>query len=197
MHSVWDTLLIAKALLNVPRNYTEPLPSKYIENALFGKAYDPYVRQIMYEGVLDKYQHELDDWLACPAVDSSSARLYPPTELMHQLPLVPSHSSRVREQQLLESERKAPAGDVPPTDDAILCPYAWASPMHELNCAIVWPLALDDPDTDGYLELDTEEYAGRIREEWIVEKQLAMGGIRLAAILNYLFAGDEEPLYRG
>jgi type IV secretory pathway TrbD component len=36
--------------------------------------------------------------------------------------------------------------------------------------------------------LDTPKYAGQIRRKRIVEKQLAMGGIRTAAILNGLFA---------
>lgn len=193
LHSVWDTLLIAKSILLVPQNYTEALPSKYIERALFGKAYDPYVRQIMYEGVLDRYTDELNDWLACPAVDDSSVRVYPPTERMQQLPLTPSRMNLVKS----SMTGRKPAKDVPPTDDNIICPFAWAEPMHKLNCEIAWPRELDDPEREGYLELDSEEYSGKIREQWIVEKQLAMGGVRLAAILNYLFAGDEKPLYQG
>ena len=89
--------------------------------------------------------------------------------------------------------------------------YAWASPLHELNCEIIWPLALDEltPDNanltsdvetevNSYLELDTPEYAGAIKDAWLVEKLLAMGGIRLAATLNYLFTTqDAAPLYLG
>lgn len=41
-----------------------------------------------------------------------------------------------------------------------------------------------------YLELDTPEYSGKIRDEWVVEKLLAQGGIRLAGVLNYLFADE-------
>ena len=41
------------------------------------------------------------------------------------------------------------------------------------------------------LELDTPEYAGRIRDEWIVEKLMAMAGVRLAGILNGLFMNPE------
>ena len=40
------------------------------------------------------------------------------------------------------------------------------------------------------LELDTPRYAGRIRKQWLVERLLAMAGIRLAGILNALIAGD-------
>jgi hypothetical protein len=38
------------------------------------------------------------------------------------------------------------------------------------------------------LELDTPEYAGAIEQRMLLEKLLAQGGIRLAGLLNYLFA---------
>lgn len=44
----------------------------------------------------------------------------------------------------------------------------------------------------GVFELDTPQYAGRIRSEWLVERLLAMGGIRLAGVLNGLFLSPEE-----
>lgn len=104
------------------------------------------------------------------------------------------------------------------TDDELLCPYHWASPIYALNCEIVWPKALDEPpyshsapphargydsapphecgehefetvnDPRPYLELDTPEYSGVLAEQLIVEKLLAQAGIRLAAIINWLFA---------
>ena len=42
-------------------------------------------------------------------------------------------------------------------------------------------------------ELDTPEYAGTIMKDMIIERVLAQGGIRLAKLLNYLFA-DESAL---
>jgi hypothetical protein len=61
---------------------------------------------------------------------------------------------------------------------------------------LVWPKALDEPDLRGrYLELDTPEYAGVIQKEWVLEKLMAMAGIRLAGVLNSLFADiDGEGL---
>jgi hypothetical protein len=47
------------------------------------------------------------------------------------------------------------------------------------------------PHPSPYIELDTPEYAGVIEEKRIIEKLMAQGGIRLAAILNYLFAEPE------
>jgi hypothetical protein len=37
------------------------------------------------------------------------------------------------------------------------------------------------------LELDTPGYSGKLTQEWVVEKLLAMAGLRLAAILNSVF----------
>lgn len=42
------------------------------------------------------------------------------------------------------------------------------------------------------LELDTPEYTGRLQEEWLVERLMAMAGARLAGILNGLFLEGEE-----
>ena len=211
LHSVWDSRLIAKSLRTIPKNYTLPLPSRRIESALRGTIYDPYVRQIMHEGVLGRFESEIDEWLSCPSVDEGSLRPYPPTERFQQLPL----SDDRRQKALLGSPRRTPPPGLPPTDDGVLCPYAWSAPLHSLNCEIIWPLELDElqpnssstniestlssetgheigPNAYSYLELDTPEYAGAIKERWLVEKLLAMGGIRLAAILNYLFAVEGE-----
>jgi hypothetical protein len=75
----------------------------------------------------------------------------------------------------------------------------------------VWPAGLDDPqfatrddDDDGvgsvagraprkqYLELDTPEYSGQIEDGWVIEKLLMQGGVRLAGILNAIFAPQQQ-----
>jgi len=61
----------------------------------------------------------------------------------------------------------------------------------------VWPPELDNPETEGraprreYLELDTPKYSGEIEKEWIVEKLLVQAGVRLAGILNHIFAAGQ------
>ena len=45
-------------------------------------------------------------------------------------------------------------------------------------------------------ELDTPEYAGVIEKRMLLEKVLAQGGIRLAGVLNYLFADQESTTRR-
>ncbi|KAJ6507341.1 phospholipase C/P1 nuclease domain-containing protein [Mycena vitilis] len=191
LHALWDGLLIAKALRSVPSRYNRPLPNARIEAALRGTIYDSYGRMIMWEGVLGAWQHQLPDWLACPIP------LDRPRRQTHGLTAMA-------------------------TDDALICPHHWAAPIHELNCELVWPAALDRPpykDTrpilpltpewgaqqvfsledaapappkPKYLELDTPAYAGVISERWVVEKLLAQAGLRLAGVLNYLFADLEN-----
>ncbi|KAJ7933925.1 phospholipase C/P1 nuclease domain-containing protein [Mycena leptocephala] len=218
LHSVWDGLLIAKALRSVPRKYSQPLPSPKIEYALRGTIYDSYVRMIMWEGVLGKWQNQIPDWLTCPAPTRSRSLSFP------------SSFGALWEQVMLVWTRVT--GGIMDTDDDLICPYYWATPIHALNCEIVWPKALDEPPysktrLDGasarsshhecvdpaeelaqmdkagrfvagpvggpYLELDTPEYSGVISKQWIVEKLLAQAGIRLAGVLNYLFADIEDP----
>ena len=36
--------------------------------------------------------------------------------------------------------------------------------------------------------LDTPEYAGQIEKDWVIEKLLAQGGLRLAGVLNAVFS---------
>lgn len=194
LHSLWDGLLIAKALRTIPYNYTRPLPIRQIEQNLRGTIYDPYVRRIMWQGILGKWQDDIPAWLSCP---ESSRTALPVT-------LPPSSVLTTFWQKTLSVVRGFfEAGvNVGDTDDDILCPKHWAEAVHDLNCDIVWPAALDEPpynngtprgiSSDGeftgpYLELDTPEYSGVISDQWIVEHLLAQAGIRLAGVLNWLF----------
>lgn len=70
-------------------------------------------------------------------------------------------------------------------DGPVVCPYYWSKPIHQLNCDIAWPAGIDD---SGEMELDTPEYAEEIGRQMVVEQLLAKGGVRLAGILNYVFA---------
>ncbi|KAJ6498735.1 phospholipase C/P1 nuclease domain-containing protein [Mycena sanguinolenta] len=216
LHSVWDGLLIAKALRSVPRKYERPLPAPKIEYALRGTIYDSYVRMIMWEGVLGKWANDIPEWVTCPTTTRSLALAFP------------TSFAAFWEQTMLVWNRLT-AGGVMDTDDDLICPYYWAKPIHALNCEIAWPKALDEPpynnhtsrlgngeadahqhdcdsespaaqvDSAGrpvsgpFLELDTPQYSGVISKEWIIEKLLAQAGIRLAGMLNYLFADIEDP----
>ena len=85
--------------------------------------------------------------------------------------------------------RKPSLGNGPPatSDSDTICPYAWAAPIHALNCGVVWPPERDE----GYTELDTPEYSGKIEKDWVIEKLLMQGGMRLAGILNAIFVPQQ------
>ncbi|KAK2459617.1 hypothetical protein APHAL10511_008372 [Amanita phalloides] len=175
LHSVWDSKLIAKAIRSTPRKYNHPLPDERIEYSLRGAIYDPYVRQIMTEGVLHDWARDIPDWLECPARQQSSG-------------------DKSGEQRVLSDEGDPGAN----TDDDVLCPYSWAKPIHALNCDIIWPKELDEVSLGGRHrhphhegpELDTPEYAGVIAREKLIERLLAQAGVRLAHTLNLLFAEE-------
>lgn len=203
LHALWDSGLIAQRLRTIPRNYTKPLPIPDVERHLRGTIYDPYIRRLVWEGILGRYADEYIGWLDCPA---------PPKLHTEELS---------RWQRVLGWFRDEGSGDGGlNVDDEIVCPYHWASTVHALNCEVVWPAELElhplgrlSPPKQGhvcgeeddvedemaprrkheYVELDTPEYAGRIRDEWIVEHVLTQAGVRLAAILNWLFEHEGNP----
>jgi len=179
LHSLWDGLLIAKAIRTVPRNYSRPLPYPEVEFVLRDTIYDSYIRRILWEGVFQKWKGEIQSWLSCPGPEAKE----PMSRWQQVLFKVNGLLGRTAEEAI---------------DDEITCPYHWAKPLHALNCDIVWPAALDEPPynhADGrprpvYLELDTPAYSGVIAKDMVIEKLLAQAGIRLAGTLNWLFADD-------
>jgi len=180
---MWDGLIIAKAIRTTPHNYTRPIPDHEIEKHLRGAIYDPLIRKIVVDGIGGRWQDEVNSWLECPGQQDPE-----PLSLWQQT------------RQLVVGRAWSPSD----TDDEAVCPYHWATPIHEMTCEWIWPKEMDEPPYGGssssrfdllgrqpshpYLELDTPEYGGKIAREWVVEKLFAMAGIRLAAILNYLFA---------
>lgn len=202
LHSLWDGLLIAQGIRTIPSNYSRPLPFPEIETHLRGTIYDSYVRKLMWVGIMGQWKNEIDSWISCPPSSPASGGIWQT--------VLNLFSRNVAEE----------------TDDDVVCPYAWAKPINELNCDFIFPKALDKPpythapvSSDAeeelidsstghhrypggsatteaaggpYLELDTPEYAGKIRSELVVEKLLAQAGVRLAGVLNWLFADLED-----
>ncbi|KDR72510.1 hypothetical protein GALMADRAFT_101616 [Galerina marginata CBS 339.88] len=214
LHSLWDTYLIAKAVRLVPRNYSRPLPYPTIEKALRGTIYDSYIRRILWEGALNPWANEMDTWLKCPVPLTASAEA---SGLLGMWQSAYSVTSKLVQFLTRDGVEINP-------DGAVVCPYFWAQPSHKLNCDIIWPKELDEPPfnirfnsasdhehhhhgheeddemvVEGLplLNLDTPEYAGVIEKELIIERLLTQGGIRLAGVLNYLFADDRLNSARG
>ncbi|KAH9897056.1 S1/P1 nuclease-domain-containing protein [Cubamyces lactineus] len=253
LHSVWDGLLIAQAVRLTPRNYTYPLPGSegaFVEPHLRGAIYDPYIRRIMHEGlsVGGKFDPESDSWPDCPAPAAALESQSSTTKgtVAYALSLLGLGDS-ARMEALLDLDFYGALGLTtrPGTenewDDESVCPYAWARPIHALNCdptLPVWPHGLDGPGEheeiygwhelpydvvdfldmailDGdenvhagesahaqsgkprhpeLLELDTPAYAGRLARGWVVERLLAMAGVRLAGVLTDIFADMASDL---
>ena len=57
---------------------------------------------------------------------------------------------------------------------------------------MIWPKNYTGDRSQPLIELDTPEYLGRITSEHVVEKILAMAGLRLAHILNTIYGDDME-----
>nr|ODN88281.1 nuclease I [Cryptococcus depauperatus CBS 7841] len=223
LHSVWDSGIITKNIRELS-NYTSPLPSKQIESALPGSIFDPYVRWIVWEGVRLWWKDDISTWLSCPddgdPFPHSSQMPIPPSASLilkkylrsassFALSLLPSQLSTVAElsfalplketeglenQALVLTPQKLSANGAKmefPT-----CPYAWATFIHQLNCDIIWPASYTGNAGEALIELDTAEYLGEIGKQKIVEKMLAMAGLRLAKVLNHVLAG-EDALYFG
>ncbi|KAF8880460.1 phospholipase C/P1 nuclease domain-containing protein [Gymnopilus junonius] len=209
LHSLWDSFLIAQSLRNVPGNYSRPLPYPKVEKALRGTIYDSYIRRILWEGILNPWEDDLDSWLDCASPEAPTVEASGLLGMWQSAYELTSKLVRILARDGVEINPDGP----------VVCPHFWAQPIHMLNCDIIWPKALDEPpynvrfESDSYehhhhdedeeseastlnvplLNLDTPEYAGVIAEEMIIEKLLAQGGIRLAGVLNYIFANGEDP----
>ncbi|EJU01173.1 phospholipase C/P1 nuclease [Dacryopinax primogenitus] len=183
LHTVWDTLLITQSIRTLS-NYTRPLPSTRIESALRGSIFDPYVRWIVWEGIRGWWADEYLAWPTCPADGDLDPSLLIPHNLDENSPDFPVHS--LANQAIFNVGPKTPIDPV----DLPICPLAWATTLHPLNCQYVWP---PHYDTHGKPpELDTPKYLGPIRDQHVVEHVLAMAGVRLAAVLNTLLGGEDE-----
>ncbi|KAG9089110.1 hypothetical protein FRC07_012401, partial [Ceratobasidium sp. 392] len=181
LHSVWDDDLILHRIRTLT-NYTTPLPTsptpslpppllvrnKHIESALKGANYDPLVRWIVLEGIYGWWANELDEWTTCPQLD-------------------------VQGQSQDQQTMKNPPFEDP--TDVRVCPYHWSAPAHQLICDFIWR-----PDFTGIEKGETPvwkielepEYGDQVRNKKIIEKQLALGGMRLAAVLNEVLGSEED-----
>jgi hypothetical protein len=214
LHSVWDNSLIAKAIRLTPAKYTQPIAAPALESSLRGAIYDPYIRRIVWEGLGVKthkarWSSETNSWLDCPGASSSASSASSDWEQHDEIEFVHGEAVVVLVPAVTAPRKKKPqpGGGPPSTSDSdTLCPYAWGAPIHALNCGVVWPPALDNPEFDThthddddasslargkYLELDTPEYTGKIEKDWVVEKLLAQGGVRLAGVLTAIFAPQQ------
>ncbi|KAK4686679.1 nuclease S1, partial [Tremellales sp. Uapishka_1] len=215
LHSVWDSGIITKNIRELS-NYTSPLPSKQIEDNLLGAIFDPYVRWIVWEGIREWWRPNLESWLSCP----STGDPYPHSSVHPLLSAPFSKHFRQASSMILsvlpvtisdflqstlpvptpETENFAaqalsqhPNSTIDVEDWVPACPYTWSLPLHDINCELAWPK--DYVPGGPLIELDTDEYLGKISREKTMEKLLAMAGLRLASVLNQVFSEGKESMH--
>ncbi|KAG9311857.1 phospholipase C/P1 nuclease domain-containing protein [Chiua virens] len=211
LHKVWDSLLITERMNTLSSNYSHPLPLADVELFLHGRNYDPYVRRVVWEGLLGKWEDELESWLACPAPSASEqphrelpstwqavlSLLSSPAKFMAQAVsmTIGMDMNTIPNMSLWDAKEESNDGGLG-VDDATLCPYAWAKSIHHFNCDFLRMYNSHVYEHDDlrskYFELNTPAYAGMIQEEWVIEKLLAQAGVRLAGVLNGIFADAED-----
>lgn len=179
---------------------------------MLGAIFDPYVRFIVWEGLRQWWPSSIQDWLACPAdgdpYPHSSYSNIPASEpwlntfkglaastigylpstlsafLTDTLPL--QAVDGFRDQLLaLHPTNKVRRPGFP------ACPYTWAKPLAKLNCDVAWPKEYTGEYGAPLIELDTDQYLGKLGRDNTMEQLLAMGGIRLAHLLNTALSGKE------
>lgn len=168
-HALWDGDLVERAMDTTPSKWSSPL-TPGIEKHLHGNAYDPLIRKVITDGIDKTWAGEVDSWIKCPDINSLSRNGGPDG------------------QTILRS-----LWDASETDDDSVCPWSWAAPIHKLTCDWIWPAVVDK--SKPLAQLDADWYSGKITSEWVVEKFLTMAGLRLASILNLVFAhtaGDDQ-----
>ncbi|KAK4057429.1 hypothetical protein OIO90_001498 [Microbotryomycetes sp. JL221] len=83
----------------------------------------------------------------------------------------------------------------------VICPVYWATETHRVTCERTFPHVKEGDQPSSVPELFTKEYYNPIRDNNIIEKALAQGGLRLAAALNVIFSPptrqELDSLYNG
>jgi hypothetical protein len=156
----------------------------------------------MWEGILNKWADEIPSWVACPTDASPNAAWQQVMSMWSRLTRGGGLASETDDELLCPYHWAAPihslnceivwpkALDEPPyRHTAPHAPAHDSTSSHDCSGYDLNSSEAEFADGPGpYLELDTPGYAGVISERLIVEKLLAQAGIRLAAILNWLFA---------
>ena len=215
LHSLWDGLLIAQSLRTIPSNYTRHFPhgstSVDVEYHLRDTIYDPYVRRVLWEGmgvgsVPGRFETDALDWLSCPAKAQTPAnsgiwgtlqtalgmRVTLDEERWDDDVLCPFAWSKTLHRLNCELPVWPAELDAPPYNETRVTRAEGHDHDHEDEPLDNFLSRPRTPHPD-LLELDTPQYAGKIRKEWIVERLMATAGIRLAGILNGLFMDGDIP----
>lgn len=183
LHRVWDRDLVYRRIQSL-HNYTRELDERDVESALRGRHYDAYIRWILVEGlgigIKDPARQQRAwwpawrNWTACPIKPVALGGIADPAP------------SRIP-----------------------VCPLSWAHEIHALACQYAFPLDVQkkkplhlrwllaqsfllSPDRTIAPEVAVPTYLHPIDRSLVIEKTLAMAGVRLAALIEWGFTHRTE-----
>jgi hypothetical protein len=114
----------------------------------------------MWEGILGKWKDDIPEWLSCPPPPSLSTN---------------ESGQGVWQQVMSLVKNLGSPGGAKEWDDDVLCPYAWATPIHQLNCDLVWPKALDQPPYNTHSRLSSSSSSSSSHSSFLSpEDELAL-----------------------
>ncbi|RIA90583.1 S1/P1 nuclease [Glomus cerebriforme] len=177
LHYIWDSRLINKHIRELNEyNFTFSGEENLIKNNFYGEPfYEPYVKHIL-ELMKTIWRQEIAEWPVCnEGVEYTFEK--------ETQDILKSNSLLFGNKQTyfgLNSQQEKENYSLKKQPPSASCPEFWAIPINKLNCQVVWKDY--KPDT----ELSEGIYYERIKRTRIVEKLLAIAGIRIAAVLNSL-----------
>ncbi|CAG8663816.1 13394_t:CDS:2, partial [Racocetra persica] len=170
LHSIWDTTLLYKRIRefnansNFDYNLTEVDNQFNSSEPLFGGPfYDLYLNYILHL-MKTTWRGELRSWTFCQDFELAPQSCDPNQFHFTSENVSSEHFTVLSMDQNLSQ--------------SLACPEFWAIPINELNCRVVY---------NGYesgLDLSNGAYYDRIVNGKVMEKLLAVAGIRIAAVLN-------------
>lgn len=202
LHSVWDSSILLRKIATLG-NYTTGTGNRQLESALRGNIYDPYVRFIVKEGIWGWWKESSKGWFDCPEEgehfptndevgfrsDGDDTGVWGKVREVVRAALPTRWGNVLVNTGLVPTP--TPAEYLDPTSLVSsgwspACPYTWGKALHPYNCAYAWP-----KDYHHGIELDDGEYMERLTRDKIFESLLGQAGIRLAAVLNSIYADEE------
>ncbi|CAG8598236.1 3054_t:CDS:2 [Ambispora leptoticha] len=169
LHTIWDSLLICKQICKVIFDsklpITKPKPPKCPRCEINLE----YVNNIV-SLINTKWNEEKSRWTECHnrVKDNSYVRID-----FFKYDRIVSFSPRRRP---TNPKTPFPIPDVPDS----ICPNYWAIELKKLNCEVIWKGY--SPNTE--IDYGHGEFYDSLMKSQLVEKMLAMAGIRMAAVLN-------------
>ncbi|GBB95156.1 hypothetical protein RclHR1_02490011 [Rhizophagus clarus] len=178
LHYIWDSRLIDKHIRELGYNFTFSDEENFIANNFHdGPFFEPYVKHIV-NLMKTIWKQEVTEWAVCN--EEMEYIFEKETQELFKSDLMLFEKNNKQTHFGVNLRQKKETYSLKKKQTSVSCPEYWAVPLNRLNCQVVWNDYV--PDT----ELSEGEYYERIKRTRIIEKLLAITGIRIAAVLNSL-----------